>query len=183
MRISKNIKSLLQCNKKWLPIINESGTVYGKITYSQSIRKKNKCLHPIVRIALIHNGKIFLSEKKDIETNKITCLDYPFERHILYKETLDEAVAKTIASNGSQSDLFSDCTYLFHYIHRSEKIDRLVYFYICHIHNDSLLKKLNLNKGKWWMHKQIKENLNTGLFSLFFENEFKFLESTVLAID
>jgi len=183
MRINKLFNYILQRNKIWLPIINESGTVFGKITYGKSLARKNKFLHPIVRIALIHNGRIFLCEKKDIETHKTNCLDYPFERHVLYKETLDAAVEKTFESNGSKQDLLPNCTYLFHYIFRSEKIERLVFFYVCYIHDDSSLKKINLCKGKWWMHKQIKENLNTGLFSLFFENEFKFLESTVLAID
>ena len=183
MRITEIIRSLLLRNEKWLPIITESGTVSGKITYSQSINKKNEYLHPIVRIALIHEGKLFLSEKENIEANNKLCLDYLFERHILYKETIDEAVAKTLESNGSEPELNCNCNYLFHYIHRSEEIHRLVYFYVCHIHDDSLLEKLNLNTGKWWMCKQIKENLNTGLFSALFENEFEFLDSTILAID
>ena len=183
MRITEIIRTLLLRNEKWLPIINESGTVSGKITYSQSINKKNEYLHPIVRIALIHNGKLFLNEKENIEANNKPCLDYPFERHVLYKETIEEAVVKTLESNGSKPALNHNCNYLFHYIHRSEKIHRLVYFYVCHIHDDSLLKELNLSNGKWWLRKQIKENLNTGLFSAFFENEFEFLDSTVLAIN
>lgn len=183
MEISKKIKSLLLRNEKWLPIINESGTVYGKITYSQSISKKNKYLHPIVRIALIHNGKIFLSEKKNIVTNIKTYLDYPFQRHVFYKESLEDALTKTFESIESESDLNRNCAYLFHYIHHSEKINRLVYFYLCPIHDDSLLKKINTSNGEWWNSRQIKENLNTGLFSPFFENEFKFLDSTVLTFD
>jgi len=183
MRITEIFKSLLLHNEKWLPIIDESGTVHGKITYSQSINRKNAYLHPIVRIALIHKGRLFLNEKENMEANNKLCLDYPLERHVLYKETLDEAVTKTLESKGYNSELNCRCNYLFHYIHRSEKINRLVYFYICHIHDDSLLKKINLSTGKWWMRKQIKENLNTGLFSDFFEEEFEFLDSTVLAIE
>jgi len=183
MRITEIIESFSLRNEKWLPIIDESGTVYGKITHSQSIDKKNEYLHPIIRIALIHKGKLFLSGKENIEANNKPCLDYPFERHVLYKETIDEAVIKTLESNGSKPELNCNCNYLFHYIHRSEEMHRLVYFYICNIRDDSLLEKLNLSTGKWWMRKQIKENLNTGLFSAFFENEFEFLDSTVLAID
>jgi len=177
-----NIKSLLLRNEKWLPVINESGTVSGKITYNQSNNKKNEYLLPIIRIALIHNGKLFLCEKKNIGTNDKPLLDYPFERHIFYKETVDEAVVKTFESIGSKSDLIRHCNYLFHYIFHSEKIRRLVYFYICNIHEDSLLKKINLSNGKWWTPQQIRENLNTNLFSPFFENEFEFLDSTVLAV-
>jgi hypothetical protein len=183
MRISKIIKSLLLRNEKWLPVIDESGTVYGKIAYSQSIGKKNEYLHPIVRIALIHKGKLFLCGKENIETNDKSCLDYPFERHVLYKETVDEALTKTLELNGSEPDMNGNCNYLFHYIHRSEEMQRLVYFYVCNIRDNSLLEKLNLNNGKWWTCKQIKENLKTGLFSAFFENEFEFLNSTVLTVD
>jgi hypothetical protein len=152
--------------------------VYGKIAYSQSRQMKNQYLHPIIRIALIHNGKIFLMEKENLEANNRSCLDYPFERHILYKEPIDKAIRKTFQSGDSKADI--SCNYLFRYIHHSNEIRRLVYFYICNIRNDNLLNKINLNDGKWWTSKQIKENLNTGLFSALFEKEFEFLESTVL---
>ncbi|MDR2692417.1 MAG: hypothetical protein LBB73_09075, partial [Dysgonamonadaceae bacterium] len=94
MKINKIIRSLFTPflfirmirDEKWLPIINKSGIVYGKIAYSQSIQMKSQYLHPIVRIALIHNGKIFLREKESLEANNKSYLDYPFERHVLYKE-------------------------------------------------------------------------------------------------
>ena len=178
MEICKKIKSLFIYHEKWLPIINEAGTVFGKIAYSQSISEKDEWLHPIIRIAFIHNGMLFLTKKKDIETNNKPCLDYPFERYILYKETIEEAVEKTIKS----AALAHNCNYLFHYIHHSEKIHRLVYFYVCHIHNNDLLGKINISKGRWWTPKQIKENLSTSLFSAFFKNEFEFLDSTVLTV-
>ncbi|GHT63364.1 hypothetical protein AGMMS50239_19160 [Bacteroidia bacterium] len=168
-------------NEKWLPIIDESGKVYGKIAYSQSMQMKNQYLHPIVRIALVHNGKIFLREKENGEANDKSCLDYPFERSVFYKETIDKAVTKTFQSNGSKTDI--NCNYLFRYVHRNEEMHRMVYFYVCNIREDSLLEKINQSNGKWWTSKQIKENLKTGLFSDFFENEFEFLDSTVLAID
>ncbi|MDR0547209.1 MAG: hypothetical protein LBG77_06475 [Dysgonamonadaceae bacterium] len=167
-------------SEKWLPIINESGTVYGKIAYSQSIQMKNQYLHPVIRIALVHNGKIFLREKENLEANNKPCLDYPFERHILYNETMDKAVAKTVQSAGFHADI--NCNYLFRYVHRNEKMQRLVYFYICNIRSNSLLERLNLNSGKWWTCKQIKDNLDSGLFSGFFEKEFEFLESTALSV-
>ena len=182
MGISKIIKALYFHNKKWLPIIDESGTVSGKINYNQSINNKNEYLLPIIRIALIHNKKLFLVEKKNIEADNKPCLDYPFERLVFHKETIEEAVEKTIKSTHSKSDLNHNCIYLFHYIHQSEKIRRLVFFYVCHIHDDSLLKKINLNNGKWWTREQIKENLNTNLFSAFLKDEFQFLDSTVLAV-
>jgi hypothetical protein len=177
------IKFLSFRKENLLPIVDESGAVFGKITYNQSIKEKNEYVHPIVRIALIHKGKLFLSAKENIEADNKLCLDYPFERHILYKETIDKTVAKTLEPTGFKFYLTHNCKYLFHYMYRSEKIHRLVYFYFCNLRDDSLLKKLNLSNGKWWIRKQIKENLNTGLFSSLFENEFEFLDSTLLAID
>lgn len=183
MRTSKSTESLWSCNEKWLPVIDESGTVYGKIAYSQSIRMKNEYLHPIVRIALICKGKLFLCGKENIEMSRPSCLDYPFQRYVLYRETVDEAAVKTFESNDSKQDLNGCYNYFFHYIHRSKELYRMVYFYVCNVRDDSLLKKINLSNGKWWTCKQIKENLKTGLFSDFFENEFEFLHSTILSID
>ncbi|MDR0427913.1 MAG: hypothetical protein LBH12_04845 [Dysgonamonadaceae bacterium] len=162
----------------WLPIVNESGAVKGKVALSVSLFSGNKYLHPVVRVALINKGKLFLQERKDHFLNQVHQLDYPFERSLLFEETLDEGVKKAITKNGGSSEL--PYRFIFRYVYKDSETNRLIYLYACNILDDKLLDYLHLETGKWWLNKQIEENLNTGLFSPYFEKEYELLNTTVL---
>jgi hypothetical protein len=162
----------------WLPVVNKSGKVSGKIAYSLSKVSKNAFRHPVVRIALIHKGKIFLKRRPFSAINDVHKIDYPFERYLRFNESLDEAVKKTLLEQGAKEEL--PYRYLFKYRYSTEKTNRLVYFYICNIRDENLLNKIDLSHGHWWTSDGIKENLYEGFFSEFFENEFEFLSNTIL---
>jgi hypothetical protein len=161
--------------EKFLPVVDELGTVHGKIAYSLS--KDNKYMHPVIRIILVYKGRLFLKEQQSDELNT-QCIDYPFERYMRYGETLEEAALETLKEGGADKSLPHH--YIFHHVHRDESTNRLIYLYICNIQDENLLQKLNLSNGKWWMSKQIIDNLHTGLFSNSFEKEFEFVNKTVL---
>jgi len=162
--------------ENWLPIVNEAGGVQGKIAASVSKEIGNKYLHPIVRIALIYKGKLYLQNRKDEEF-----LDYPFESDIEFKETLDSAVDRAFTESGESKDLPSH--FIFRYVMKNEKVNRLVYLYNCLIKDEKTAQSLQLKSGKWWFVRQIEENLNTGIFSEYFEKEYELLTKTVLLAD
>jgi hypothetical protein len=162
----------------WLPIVNKSGKVSGKVAYSFSKISKNAFRHPVVRIALIHKGKLFLKRRPFSAMNDAHKIDYPFERYLRFNESVDEAVRKTLLEQGAKEGL--PYHYLFKYRYNTEKTSRLVYFYICNIRDEELLNKIDLSDGHWWTSDGVKENLGEGFFSEFFENEFEFLSNTVL---
>jgi hypothetical protein len=161
--------------EKFLPVVDESGTVHGKIAYSLS--KDNKYMHPVIRIILVYKGRLFLKERNsDIIDSQ--CIDYPFERYMRYGETLEEAALETLKEGGADKSLPHH--YIFRHIHRDESANRLIYLYISNIQDEESLQKIDLSNGKWWMSKQIIDNLHTGLFSDHFEKEFEFVNKTVL---
>jgi hypothetical protein len=162
----------------WLPVVNKSGKVCGKVAYSLSKISKNTFRHPVVRIALIYKGKLFLKRRPSSAMNDAHKIDYPFERFLRFNESLDEAVKQTLLEQGAKEDL--PYHYLFKYRHNTEKTNRLVYFYICNIRDEKLLNKIDLSDGRWWATDGIREKLYEGFFSEFFENEFEFLSNTVL---
>jgi hypothetical protein len=166
--------------EEWLPIVDEMGTVHGKVASSISKSSGNKYLHPVIRIALMHKGMLFLKEKSDPDINNLKELDYPFEIYLKYKESLEEGVIRTFEENGGTKTLPS--CYLFHYVFKDLKTSRLIYLYVSNIQhlNDS---SVNLSNGKWWTRKQIEENLGKGFFSSCFEKEFELLKNTVLNAD
>ncbi|MDR2086776.1 MAG: hypothetical protein LBP72_06335, partial [Dysgonamonadaceae bacterium] len=166
--------------EEWWPVVDETGIVHGKIASSISRSLGNKYLHPVIRISLIHNGKIFLKEKAAWSAGNTTELDYPFETYLKYQESLEEGVMRVFEENGGTKDL--PACYLLHYVFKDIKTNRLIYLYISNIQNISDLPA-NLNKGKWWTRKQIEENLGKGFFSSCFEKEFELLSNTILAAD
>ena len=163
--------------EEWFPVIDETGNVRGKVASSISVNSGNKYLHPVVRIALIHKGRLFLKEKASLFDDAYK-LDYPFERYVRFKESLDEAIKKTFIESKAPENL--PYNYLFKYIHKNEQTNRLIYLYVSNVRDSDLLENVNLGNGKWWTSKQIEENLNTGVFSEYFEKEFDFINSTIL---
>jgi hypothetical protein len=167
-------------NEEWLPVVNEAGVVHGKIAMSISNTFEDKYLHPIIRIVLIHKGLLFLTART-FPVNETMLLDYPFERHLRFNETLDEGVKETFIENDITTDL--PCRFIFRYVYKNNKKHQLIYLYACNISDDKLLNDLRLGEGKWWTNKQIEENLKTGIFSTYFEKEYELLNTTVLMAD
>jgi hypothetical protein len=160
-------------NEEWLPIVNDKGAVYGKVALSVSCTEGDKYLHPVIRIALIHKGMLFLNDTHP--------LDYPFERYLRYQESLEEGIKETFIESGVPADL--PTTFIFRYTYKSIDTNRLIYLYACNLKDEKQLSELKLNNGKWWTGKQIDENLGTGLFSTYFEKEYELLNTTVLMAD
>jgi hypothetical protein len=164
--------------EEWLPIVDDMGTVYGKVASSISKSSGNKYLHPVIRISLIHNGMIFLREKSSLNVVDRSELDYPFEVYLKYKETLDDGIIRAFEENGGSKDLPS--SYLIRHVFKDIETNRLVYLYISNVQNINDLPD-DFNKGKWWTRKQIKENLGKGFFASCFEKEFELLNNTILS--
>jgi hypothetical protein len=163
--------------EEWLPVVDETGTVHGKVALSISQSSGNKYLHPVIRIALIHKGMLFLKEKKSSNLGEIPELDYPFETYLKYRETLEEGITRVFKENVGTKDLPS--RFVFRYVFKNIKTNRLIYLYVSNIYETTLLQ-LQLGKGKWWTRKQIEENLSKGFFSGCFEKEYELLSNTIL---
>jgi len=58
----------------------------------------------------------------------------------------------------------------------------LVYLYIINIQDEEIMNSFRLN-GKLWTEKQIEENMDSGVFSEYFEKEYDVLKNTVLMAD
>ena len=162
----------------WLPIMNESGKVIGKVAHSVAKTTKQQFLFPVVRIALLCDNMLYLSKRKHetiVEPDKI---DIPFERYLKYGQTLDDAVKQILSGSANFKNLTAK--FVFKYVCKSPAAHRLIYLYVVQVPSHQYVDNLNLMEGKWWYEKQIEENLNKGLFSEFFEKEYEVLRNTIL---
>lgn len=164
--------------EEWLPVVNESGVVTGKVAKSITKDLKNRFMHPVVRVALIYNGKIYLKERDASRLLNPGLLDYPFEKYMQYDHDIDQSVHNSISRECGTKHI--PLRFLLKYTFENESTKRLVFLYVSDIEDEELFNSLRLSGGKLWTEEQIGDNMGTGLFSECFELEFEYLKNTIL---
>lgn len=164
--------------EEWLPVVTESGDVTGKVAKSVTKEMKNKFMHPVVRVALINNGKIYLKKRDATRLLNPGMLDYPFEKYMEYNHDIDEAVRNAVRKEIGIENI--PLRFLLKYTFENESTKRLIFLYVSIIDDDEKLNKLHLHDGKLWTKKQIEDNHDAHIFSECFELEFEYLKNTVL---
>ena len=165
-------------SEEWLPVISESGDVQGKVAKSVSISMKNKFLHPLVRVALIYDGKLYLKNRDKSRLLDPNKLDYPFEKYMQYNHNIDEAINNLIKSEVKTAKM--PVRFLLKYVFENEITKRLVFLYVSRIPTEVAFSNLHLKDGKLWTINQIDDNMGSDIFSECFELEFEYLKNTVL---
>ena len=165
--------------EEWLPIVTEKGEVTGRIAKSVSLNMKNRFLHPVVRVALISNSKVFLQERPDNDVLNPRKLDYPFEKYMLFNHEIN------LAARNSIKQMLDDNTdieiqFLLKYVFENENTKRLIFLFIANIEDESMIKRGGKMTGKFWTVKQLEEGFADEIFSECFELEFEYLKNMVL---
>ena len=83
--------SLMQGSLKkemWLPVLNDNGKVIGCIARSVSRSLPKKYYHPIVRIAVVYNGMLYLVRRSKDEFVSPDTMDYPFHNYVLFRHSI-----------------------------------------------------------------------------------------------
>ena len=163
----------------WLPVLNDKGNVIGSIAYSVSRLLPKKYYHPIIRVALVYNGMLYLSKRNAYSCVSPSLLDYPFYRYVLFRQTIEAAVHQAIEKLRVQIKTIEPFP-LIRYTFENEKVKHQVSLFIVRINDERLLDPLKEKNGKLWSVRQIEENLPHGIFSEYFEKEFPSLKKTVL---
>lgn len=167
--------------EEWLPVINESGVVQGRVAKSVSASMKNKFLHPIIRIALIYDGMLYLKERDSSRLLDSEKLDYPFETYMQYNHNISQAIKNAVKSEIETDKL--PVRFILKYVFENENTKRLIFLYVSVINSEKDFDDLHLEGGKLWTTNQIEDNLGSGIFSETFELEFDYLKNTVLMCD
>lgn len=173
-------KMSLKLNKEeWLPIVTEDGVVTGRIAKSISMTMKNRFLHPIVRVALISNGKVFLQERPVEDLLSPRKLDYPFEKYMLFRHEINLAARNSIsAMMGYPVDL--SLRFLMKYVFENDNTKRLIFLFVAEVKDEDKICRTDKMNGKFWSVKQVEECFADEIFSECFELEFEYLKNMVL---
>lgn len=178
-KITSVVKKLRK--EEWLPIVNEKGEVTGRIAKTESMKMDNKFLHPVVRVALVHKGKLFLCPRNPDDMLDPGLLDHPFEKYMLFSHEINLAVRNSIVNTLGKELPFK---FLLKYTFENDKTKRLIFLFVSRIEDDSQLEIVNHLKGKFWSIKQIDDDFgDDSKFSECFQLEYEYLKNTVLISD
>lgn len=178
---TRNIVKQLR-KEEWLPIVNESGEVTGRIAKSVSSKMKKRFMHPMVRVALIHNGEIYIQKRTSNNPIDPSTYDHPFEKMMLFNHEINISVRNSISRALNMQEL--PFNFLLKYVFENEDVKRLVFLFVSRIENEEQLKSISLLDGKFWTPKQIEQSLlEDNIFSECFQLEYEYLKNTVIQAD
>lgn len=175
---TKKLSSRLR-KEEWLPIVNEKGEVTGKIAKSETIKLGNRFMHPVVRVALIYDGQLYLQPRTNNMQVDIGALDHPFEKYLQFGKEINiaarDGIAELIDEGKNKNSSFR---FLIKHVFENEETKRLIFLYVLHIESDDQLKKYSNMNGKFWSKKQIEENIS--LLSDCLKLEYEYMKNTIL---
>jgi hypothetical protein len=72
----------------WLPVLNDSGNVVGCVARQVAVKSTTKYFYPIVRVAIVYKGMLYLVNKKPETLDATQAVDYPFCSYVIFKHTI-----------------------------------------------------------------------------------------------
>ncbi len=166
--------------EEWLPIVTEKGEVTGKIAKNVSFNMKNKFLHPVVRVALVSNSKVYLQERSLDDILNPKKLDYPFEKYMLFNHEINLAARNSIKHMVGE-DIDISINFLLKYVFENDNTRRLIFLFVANLEDEFKIRREGNMKGKFWTIKQLEDGFVDEIFSECFELEFEYLKNMVLA--
>ena len=162
--------------EEWFPIVDEDGNTIGKALRSVCHDGKSMLLHPVVHLHLFNTrGELFLQKRaktKDIHPGK---WDTSVGGHISPGETPNEALMRETGEEIGLNNLVP--VFLGKYIWESPRERELVNSFSSISDKFPVINKDEIDEGRFWELKEIRENLGNDVFTPNFEHEFKMMFS------
>lgn len=169
-RITKHIE--------YVPIVNKQGNVLGKAMAVEAIKNKNAYINPVIRIAAISKGQLYLCNRSQnciIDKGK---MDIPMECYLRYGESLEEGANRLLKQAFPKVkgvEPFFNIMYHF----ENKYTNRLIYLFIMETDNPDLLYNMNFKNGRLWSLSEIDIQLNQDVFSQCFKHEYEHMKEVI----
>jgi len=163
-----------------VPVVEESGLVVGQSSRSY-VHGGSKLLHPVIHLHIINRmGELFIQKRsmnKDLLPGK---WDTAVGGHVDYGELLETALFRE-ASEELGFEQFNPI-YLKSYIWESKREKELVNVFAAVGNFDLHPCNEEVPEGRYWPMAEIESSMGKGVFTPNFEQEFKSIKATLLAL-
>lgn len=163
---------------EFVPIVNKQGGVLGKKMAVEAINYKNEYINPVIRIAAISNGLVYLCRRSQnciIDQGK---MDIPMECYLRYEETLEQG-AERLIKNAFPKVKGVEPFFNIMYHFENEYTNRLIYLFILDTDNPELLQNMRFKEGRMWTLEEIDAQLDKNVFSECFKHEYGHLKELI----
>ncbi|MCK4766164.1 MAG: NUDIX domain-containing protein [Candidatus Aminicenantes bacterium] len=161
-------------DEEWFDIVDEAGKVTGSAPRSVC-HSAPGMLHPVVHIHVADNkNRIFLQKRsmsKKIQPGK---WDTAVGGHASSGENIKDALKREAAEELGLTDF--SAAFITKYVWETDVESELVFMFFARYNKAITINNPEeIDEGKFWKIKKIKENLGKGIFSANFEFEFDIL--------
>ena len=157
-------------SKERFPIVDEEGRVVGAATRGEC-HNGSKLLHPVVHLHVFNSrGEVYLQKRpewKDIQPGK---WDTSVGGHIDLGENVEMALKREVREELGIINFTPET--LIHYIFESAREKELVFVHKT-VYDGPIHPSDELDGGRFWSIKEIKDSLGKDIFTPNFESEFK----------
>jgi isopentenyldiphosphate isomerase/intracellular septation protein A len=164
-------------NEEWFPIVNNQGMVIGKAPRSVCHNGTSLLLHPVVHLHIFNrSGKLYLqkrSMKKDIQAGK---WDTSVGGHIGLGESVQEALIREAKEEMGLNGFAPQ--FLRSYVWESPRERELVNSFSIVTDQLPVINRDEIDEGRFWSFKEIRNNLGKEVFTPNFEHEFRTIISS-----
>jgi hypothetical protein len=109
-----------------VPVLNDKGEIIDKKYSFETFYYKNQYINPIIRIAIISKGMLFLSRRSDKVCFNPSKIDIPMECYLRYDENLEDGVNRLMRRAFTQESELEP-RFSIKYRFKNKETNRLIY--------------------------------------------------------
>lgn len=153
------------------PLVDENGNVIGNASRSKC-HDGSKLLHPVTHLHIFNSeGKLYLQKRSMTKDVQPGLWDTSSAGHIDYGETADTAVLREALEELGVKEIHPQ--FIEKYVIENEVERELSYVYRVVYDGEIHIDHVEVSDGRFWTLDEIRESLDSELFTFNFVSDFK----------